>query len=206
MKNYRHHKACLLGWIFSSSTLLLAHHPTGQEMPQTGLDGLLSGLAHPVIGLDHLAYLLIFGLLLAQLKRPQLVWSFILASLGGCALAVLGLSLPAIDQIVAMSVMFLAVAVILLHSMTKKQSSWLALVGISLGVLHGFALAESVVGAETTPLISYLLGFSVIQLVLMLGAYGIGLWSRQPSTGWRHRLVWQTVPVMALIVGTVFLF
>ena len=32
-----------------------AHHPMGGTLPQTFLQGLLSGFGHPVIGVDHLA-------------------------------------------------------------------------------------------------------------------------------------------------------
>jgi len=38
-----------------------AHHAMGGTMPQTLAQGLLSGLAHPVIGLDHLAFTVAAG-------------------------------------------------------------------------------------------------------------------------------------------------
>src|SRR5262244_1869797 len=34
-----------------------AHHLMGGRMPSTFVEGLLSGLGHPVIGIDHLAFL-----------------------------------------------------------------------------------------------------------------------------------------------------
>jgi urease accessory protein len=47
-----------------------AHHAMGGTTPQTLAQGLLSGLAHPVIGLDHLAFTLAAGLLAARLAPP----------------------------------------------------------------------------------------------------------------------------------------
>lgn len=44
-----------------------AHHAMGGEVPGTFAEGLLSGLAHPVIGLDHLAFILAVGLIAASL-------------------------------------------------------------------------------------------------------------------------------------------
>ena len=47
-----------------------AHHIMGGEMPSTFGQGLLSGLGHPVIGPDHLAFLIAVGV--ATLTGVQL--------------------------------------------------------------------------------------------------------------------------------------
>ena len=39
-----------------------AHHVMGGRMPSTFTEGLLSGLGHPVIGADHLAFLVGLGI------------------------------------------------------------------------------------------------------------------------------------------------
>ncbi len=39
-----------------------AHHVMGGRMPATFAEGLLSGLGHPVIGIDHLAFIVAVGL------------------------------------------------------------------------------------------------------------------------------------------------
>ena len=51
----------------------LAHHPMGGRMPATFTDGLLSGLGHPIIGLDHLAAVLAIGCLAARIA-PASRW------------------------------------------------------------------------------------------------------------------------------------
>jgi len=47
-----------------------AHHAMGGLTPQTFVQGLLSGLAHPVIGLDHFLFLLMAGVLAYSLRSP----------------------------------------------------------------------------------------------------------------------------------------
>lgn len=42
-----------------------AHHPMDGAVPTSAWEGLLSGLAHPVLGLDHLAFLIAAALLAA---------------------------------------------------------------------------------------------------------------------------------------------
>lgn len=39
------------------------------------------------------------------------------------------------------------------------------------GVIHGYALGESIVGAEPSPLVAYLAGLLVIQTVISVSAY-----------------------------------
>jgi urease accessory protein len=41
---------------------VFAHHMMGGRTPATFMEGLLSGLAHPVIGLDHFAFLAAIGI------------------------------------------------------------------------------------------------------------------------------------------------
>ena len=46
-----------------------AHHPMGGRVPSNFFEGFMSGLAHPVIGLDHLAFIVAVGLFAAV--KPQ---------------------------------------------------------------------------------------------------------------------------------------
>jgi urease accessory protein len=47
------------------------------------------------------------------------------------------------------------------------------------GALHGYALAEAIVGAERTPLATYLVGLAVIQSAIALAAWWIASWLAQ---------------------------
>ncbi|MCC2653974.1 MAG: urease accessory protein UreJ [Microvirga sp.] len=53
----------------AAATPALAHHPMGGMIPATFTQGLLSGLGHPVIGLDHLAALVGVGLVASRFAR-----------------------------------------------------------------------------------------------------------------------------------------
>src|SRR6267378_3447944 len=47
----------------------LAHHVMGGKVPVTFMQGLLSGLGHPIIGLDHFAAVVGVGILAALIGR-----------------------------------------------------------------------------------------------------------------------------------------
>ena len=65
----------ILGVLFPLllSSPAFAHHAMGGRLPSTFFEELLSGLAHPVIGLDHLSALIAIGLLSAGLVHGG-VW------------------------------------------------------------------------------------------------------------------------------------
>ncbi len=152
----------------------LAHHPMGGTTPETLMQGLLSGFGHPLIGLDHFAFILALGVLAATLARPLVpVAAFLLSAMAGTALHLMAFNIPYSEALVALSVLALGAAV----AAQLRDGPWLAplLLGIA-GVLHGYAYGEAVIGAEPTPIFAYLLGFTVIQGVVVLGT--AVLWRR----------------------------
>lgn len=141
--------------------LAWAHHFMDDQLPQTLAQGLLSGLGHPLIGVDHAAFIVAAGFLLAPIRGGLWgVLALILGSLLGAALHLAGLGLPAGEAAVALSVIL---AGGLMMSARRIALTWMA-AGLALaGLLHGHAYAESIFGAEPAPLIAYLAGFSLIQ-------------------------------------------
>lgn len=138
------------------------------QLPQTFAQGLLSGLGHPVIGVDHAAFIVAAGFLLAPIKGgPWGVLALILGSLLGAALHLAGFSLPAGEAAVALSVILAGGLVI---SARRIALSWMVGGLAVAGVLHGHAYAESIFGAEPAPLFAYLVGFSLIQLGIAAAA------------------------------------
>src|SRR3546814_7675777 len=86
----------------------LAHHAMGGETPDTLAAGLISGLAHPVIGIDHLAFVIAAGIAAAFTQSRLLApLAFIVATVAGCLLLVAGITLPAVEIVVAASVLVL---------------------------------------------------------------------------------------------------
>jgi urease accessory protein len=144
-----------------------AHHVMGGGMPSTFAQGLLSGLGHPVIGPDHLAFLIAVGVAVGvgglNLVLPVL---FVAASAIGVAAHVNGFNLPASELIVAASVVI--VGALIATGRAVPLAAWAALFGLA-GLAHGYAYGESIFGAEPTPLGAYLLGLVIIQSALTVG-------------------------------------
>lgn len=152
-----------------AATPAFAHHPMGGMAPETFGQGLLSGLGHPIIGLDHFAFLVIAALLTFSLKggaRFSVPLAFIAATIGGTLLHLGAATIPLAEALVALSVVVGAVLVLSRHSLHALGLA--ALFAVS-GVLHGYAYGEAVVGAEATPIMAYLLGFAAIQYGLIVG-------------------------------------
>jgi urease accessory protein len=87
--------------------------------------------------------------------------------MAGVALHLHGATVPGAEILVALTVIALG-ALMLYH---RQMSAGAALVLFAMvGVIHGYALGESIYGAEPTPLYAYLLGLAAIQGVIALGA------------------------------------
>lgn len=145
----------------------LAHHPIGGEAPQTALHGLLSGLAHPVIGLDHLAFIVLVGLAAAGVQRrivgPAV---FIGATLAGTFVHLAGVTLPLAEVVIAASVVVLGA--LLFHGRQVRGAA--ALAGFAFaGLFHGWAYGGAVIGSAAMPVVAYLAGFALIQFVIAAG-------------------------------------
>ena len=139
-----------------------AHHFMGGGVPATFAQGLLSGLGHPVIGLDHAAFIIAAGFFLASFEGGMWgILALIVGTLLGAALHLAGAGLPGAEIGVALSVILIGG---LLAARRRIRLSWLA-GGLALaGLLHGYAYAESIFGAEAAPLAAYLIGFTLAQL------------------------------------------
>ena len=152
-----------------ASPAAMAHHFMDDALPGTFIEGLVSGLGHPVIGIDHLAFIVAIGFFLALVPRG--LWgiaALIGGSLAGAALHLAGIGLPGSEAGVALSVVLVGGLVIARRSI---DFDWL-IGGIAIAsVLHGHAYAESIFGAAPLPTLAYLAGLSLIQLALALGAF-----------------------------------
>lgn len=167
-----------------AATPALAHHPLGGTTPETFWHGFLSGLGHPVIGVDHFAFIVLVGLAAAFLAARKVTpLFFIAATVAGCLLAFGGIILPAAEIIIAASVVLAGAMVV---SGRKFGAAPYAALFALAGLFHGWAYGGAIVGAETTPLAAYLIGFSLIE-------YGIAL-----GVMWITRSLWQAASPQAL--------
>lgn len=141
-----------------------AHHLMGLFQLTPGpLAGLLSGLGHPLLGPDHLLFLLSVGLV--AWSRPW-GWGLALLAAGlvGNGLGLLVPQLPGLELMVALSLVGTGLVV------AKRLP---ASVLVPLYVLHGAALSGSVIGWEATPIACYLLGLLVSQSLLLMLSFTV---------------------------------
>lgn len=139
-----------------------AHHAFGGQIPKNFFEGFLSGLAHPIIGIDHFAFILSMGLIAASiLGGIWIIVGFLGAAMLGTAIHLMSFNLPIPEVAIALSVVTIGILLVL-----KKQLPLALLITLAsvAGLFHGYAYGESIIGAGMMPLISYLAGFTLIQL------------------------------------------
>jgi urease accessory protein len=138
-----------------------AHHFMDiRTLPVSPLNGLLSGLAHPVIGPDHLLFLLALSLVGLRARGPWML-GLLAVGLMGSALGLVLPGLPGADLIAALTLAVEALVVlgrlpvaVLLPAMA----------------LHGYVLSGAVMGWSAMPVGAYLVGLMLSQGALLLVA------------------------------------
>jgi len=173
--------------LLSSAGTASAHHLMGGKIPSTAGEGILSGIGHPIIGPDHLAFLVALGIAVGvgglSLTTPFL---FLVAMACGVAAHVAGANIPAAELIVAASV--LAAGVLIALDWRVPASAWAAIFSIA-GFFHGYAYGESIYGAEPTPLVAYLVGLVAVQTVIAV------------SIAFASRAVWTASRIGPRLIG-----
>jgi urease accessory protein len=103
-------------------SLALAHpHHGGPVSAESS--GLIAGLLHPLLGIDHILAMLAVGLLGVQLggrARWLLPAGFLAAMIAGGGLAAAGISLPLVEMAIALSVVVLGAALAAGSSLLAK--------------------------------------------------------------------------------------
>jgi len=172
----------------------LAHTQGGEAV------GLLSGLRHPVSGLDHILAMVAVGLWGAQLGRPA-VWllpvTFPMVMAFGGMLGLMGFALPGIEIGIAASAIILGVMV----GCEARLPLWVAAVVVGFfAIFHGHAHgAELPEGADA---LLYSIGFVVATGSLHAAGIGIGLIHRWPA----GKVALRATGVAVAIAGMCFLW
>ncbi|MDP3123613.1 MAG: HupE/UreJ family protein [Thiobacillus sp.] len=131
--------------------------------------GFVSGLTHPLLGLDHLLAMIAVGLWAAQ-QGGRALWAvpaaFVGAMVLGGSLALSGMALPHVETAIAASVLVLGLLIA-----TRRQ--WTVPLGMALAagfaVFHGYAHGLEM--PQAASLMLYALGF--VLATVFLHAAGI---------------------------------
>lgn len=163
------------------ATAARAHHAMDNALPVTAIQGLLSGLGHPVIGIDHFLFIAAAGAFAARIERGHLLpLIFVFASLFTTLVRYLGADASLGELPVAGTLLLLGM---MMAAATPPRQGVVALMFLAAGTIHGHALGEAIVGAERTPLYAYLAGLAVIQCAIALASWKAAAWiaGRSPA-------------------------
>lgn len=144
----------------------------GTAFAHTGghaVTGFVSGLTHPLMGLDHLFAMIAIGLWAAQQGRQMRLAvpaAFVGVMILGVMLAWSGFALPHVETAIALSVLVLGLLII-------AGRQWTVEAGVAIAA--GFALFHGYAHGQEMPLAaspeSYSLGF----VLATLGLHGLGI-------------------------------
>ena len=167
--------ALLAVTLMLSTSTAFAHHPLEGKPLETFAHGLFSGIGHPILGYDHLLFIVLVGIAAVFTARRLLSpLTYIIAMLAGCLIAAAGNVLPASELITAASLLVLGG--IMLTGYHLKSGATLALFAL-FGLFHGSAfgsfLAEQESAAGLAVLVGYLVGLGFTQYGLALVAHWI---------------------------------
>jgi len=161
-----------------SVALLLATLPALAHVQEGQAAGFLTGLAHPVSGLDHVLAMVAVGLWGAQLGVPA-IWllpvTFPLVMAFGGFLGLVGIPLPGVETGIALSALALGLAV---ATSWRPPLAISALMVAAFAVFHGHAHGTELPAGQSG--LTYSIGFVMATGLLHLAGISIGLIHRWP--------------------------
>ena len=166
-----------------------------------GVGDFVSGITHPVTGLDHIVAMVAVGLWGAFLGG-RAMWTLpvvfpVVMAFGGAA-GVLGVPIP--DVVVEAGIALSGVILGLMVAFAVKPALWIAAVIVGcFAVFHGHAHGTELQGDNA---IAYSIGFVISTGLLHLSGIALGLLVRWP---WGEMIV-RAGGVAIAVVGSMFLF
>ena len=157
--------------VSAAGLLLLAAAPASahhlmelfhQQQP-TPLAGLLSGLGHPLLGPDHLLFLLALALVGLQ-RSSRWMLSLLAVGLLGSLVGLMTPQLPGAELLVALTLVVEGLVVVGRLPAALLVPSF---------ALHGYVLSAAVIGWEPTAIGAYLVGLLLSQGTLLLLSLGV---------------------------------
>ena len=174
-------KTIILIAAYALSTYAAAH--PGHEVDAHGIS-FMDGLLHPLTGLDHLAAMLAVGLWSAlSATSARRIWLAPVAFAGmllvGALLGLNGLALPAVEPMIAASLLVMGLLVATRAKLPLAVTA--GVVGV-FAVFHGIAHGTELAGGGNG--FAPLLGMLVATIALHLAGVGLGLALRSHSVWW----------------------
>lgn len=151
--------------VLSLSPAIAAAHPA-HDFAIKGIDGVL----HPLTGLDHVLAMIAAGLWASHLgKRAALMLPFVFAftMLIGAGVSVFGLRLPAIEPMIALSVVILG---FLIAARVRVNESFGVALVATFAVFHGYAHANEASALQ----LPFAAGFTVVTMSLNFAGVWLG--------------------------------
>lgn len=181
-------KRILAAALALTATPALAHHPLAGAPMETFAHGVLSGIGHPILGFDHLFFIIAVGIAAVCTGRALTApLGYIAGMLGGVALILNGVALPAVELVIALSL--LIAGAILMSGRGLALAASIGLFGL-LGLFHGWAFGESLAAQEAGVgggvIAGYLIGLAVTQWLIAVAA------------GYALRKIWGAVSADAI--------
>ena len=163
--------------------------------------GMTSGFLHPMLGPDHFLAMLCVGILSAQQGGKAIYlypMNFVLNMAFGGVLGILGTTLPAFELGIALSVIFLGVAV----GYHSKVPVLVSILFVSFfGILHGYAHGVEMPGISSP--YQYVIGFMLgTSLIHLLGVFGGTLFLKSSKRVWLFR----SCGTLFMLIGFVMSF
>lgn len=144
-----------------------------------GAGGLLAGLAHPVLGPDHLIAMVAVGMWGVFLRPPSL-WilpiMFPLVMAFGGVLGIVGVPLPAVETGIAVSAIVLGLMV----ALAARPPLWIAAaLTAAFAIFHGYAHGREL--PDDANALAFSAGFVIATGALHLTGIALGLLARWPA-------------------------
>jgi urease accessory protein len=137
-------------------------------VPTTLLEGLLSGITHPAVGLDHLTFMVVIGLVAVLAPESFVIIAcFVASCLAGTVVHAVNFDFAYSEQLVAISVIL--AGLLLLTGYGSKRWIWLAFALLS-GLVHGYAFGETILGANLDVTAAYMIGLLGVIVAITVAA------------------------------------
>jgi urease accessory protein len=186
--------------LFSTLFLVLLPSPAAAHIGTGHVTGFISGLKHPISGLDHIVAMVAVGIWGAFLGG-QAMWMLpvvfpVVMAFGG-GLGVLGVPFPGVETGIALS----AIALGAMVAFAARPPLWVAAVIVGFfAIFHGYAHGAEL--PKSANALTYAAGFVIATGLLHLSGIAIGLLVRWP---W-GRVTVRVAGVVISVIGFGFLF